>query len=91
MSTSIEVTLHKISEDGMPDMHELLGRVAFIWDGYIVSGWPRPQDEMDDPDESVWETADDTLGDWDFEGVEYWMEFPVALWDLAPEDARVVG
>lgn len=37
MSTEITIMVHDIATDGLPDMENLIGRVAFIWDGAIVS------------------------------------------------------
>jgi hypothetical protein len=34
------VKIHAVASDGLPDMDRLVGRVAFIFDGCVVSGWP---------------------------------------------------
>jgi hypothetical protein len=36
----IPIIIHEIVVDGLPDMDRLAGRVAFISDGCVVSGWP---------------------------------------------------
>lgn len=74
----ITVKIYKISEDGYPDIENnknLKGRIAFLWDGNIVSGWPV------DKEEGSWET-DDVGKAGLFYGVTHWVEFPVAIWDI---------
>lgn len=34
------VKIHDVATDGLPDMEALTGRVALIFDGCVVSGWP---------------------------------------------------
>lgn len=77
--TDITVKLHSIETDGLPDMDNLCGRVAFIWDGNLISGWPL-EDEGEYPGE-VWEPSDDAMGK-QYWGVEYWIELPAPLWNL---------
>lgn len=79
MSAQITVIVYSIAEDGLPDMDDesLTGRVAFIWDGAIVSGWPlnrlgRPADH--------WEPSEDRFGG-EVSGVTHWVEFPDPIWD----------
>lgn len=50
----MEIKVRKIAEHGLPDMDKLVGRVAFIFDGCIVSGWPLDPDG----DEIPWEAND---------------------------------
>lgn len=70
----MEIKVHAIAEDGLPDMEKMTGRVAFLFDGCIVSGWPL--------DHEQWE-ADSTVGRHGvFRGVTHWIEFPVAVWDI---------
>jgi hypothetical protein len=84
MSEQVMITIHPIAEDGYPDMNELVGRVAFIWDGNIVDGWPLhvdPQDH-DSPFTGMWEAADDKLSSVQcFVGVTHWVEFPEPIWN----------
>ena len=78
------IVLHKVSEDGLPDMHDssndMTGRVAFIWDGNIVSGWPI-KDMVDTLGRALWEPAEDRFGG-PVAGVEYWLELPTPAWSL---------
>lgn len=43
---TLSIIIHEIAEDGLPDMDRLVGRVAFIFDGCIVSGWPLPRERF---------------------------------------------
>lgn len=36
----IEIKIFDIDADGLPDIDSLTGRLAFLWDGAIFSGWP---------------------------------------------------
>lgn len=66
-----------ISIDGLPDMKKLVGRVAFIFDGCIVSGWPLdmyPQDQ--------WEANDDVGRKGVFTGIEKYVVFDKPIWEL---------
>ena len=49
----------EISKDGLPNMTKLTGRVAFIFDGCIVSGWPLYG--VEGHIESEWEADSDKL------------------------------
>lgn len=94
MTEQITATVHAIAEDGLPDMDnkDLTGRVAFIFDGCIVSGWPLvPRQEFadiyqragvyeDDPD--LWEGNSDVAHNRPFYGVTHWVEFPEPLWSI---------
>lgn len=83
MSTNVTVTVHAVAEDGLPDMdrEEMVGCIAFIWNGAIVSGWPiGPEYEGDDdPDEVRWEPSEDRFGG-PVMGVTHWVEFPEPPW-----------
>lgn len=76
MSTRISVIVHEIRLDGLPDMTELTGRVAFIFDGHVMSGWPL----IRGPEEKRWETAEGDNPYYD--GVTHWLEFPVPVEEL---------
>lgn len=78
MSSFISVIVHDIEADGLPDMDELTGQVAFIFDGCVVSGWPL----IRGPQETRWEANDDVGRGLPFEGVTHWLEFPVPVWEL---------
>ena len=43
---TMDIIIHEIAIDGLPDMDALTARVAFLVDGCIVSGWPLPRDEF---------------------------------------------
>lgn len=73
----LKVIVHDIEQDGYPDMDTLTGRVAFVWDGNIVSGWPNHN--TDGQPEGTWEPAEDRFGG-PVSGVTHWIEFPVPLW-----------
>lgn len=78
MSKVIEVTVHEIAQDGLPDMddEDLVGRVAFLWDGSLSSGWPIRGEE------NLWETDGDMGASGTFSGVTHWLEFPMPFWDI---------
>ena len=73
----IEVTVkvHDIASDGLPDMDTLVGRVAFIWDHEIVSGWPL-EDGTHNVRPDIWEANSDVGRIGPFHGVTHWVEFP---------------
>jgi hypothetical protein len=65
-------------------MDELVGRVAFIWDGNIVDGRPLHVDpeDHDSPHTGRWEASDDKLSSVrEFAGVTHWVEFPEPIWN----------
>jgi ankyrin repeat protein len=79
------IKVHEISKDGLPDMDyymdddALIGRVAFIHNGAIVTGWPVDGEE-------AWET-DKVVGKRGlFYHVTHWVEFPIPIWDMEGED-----
>lgn len=73
---TITAKLHEIATDGLPDMDSLTGRVAFLFDGCIVSGWPL--DEREDG-VTLWEADSDVGRLTKFYGVTHWIEFPLPL------------
>jgi hypothetical protein len=75
------VIIHKIEDDGLPDMenYDLTNRVAFIFDGSIVSGWPLKGDAMEG---TLWEADTDVGRPGPFSGVTHWVEFPVTIQEL---------
>lgn len=74
----VTIRIHDIAEDGLPDMDALVGRVAFIFDHEIVSGWPLHR--RDEEDGSVlWEADSDIGRHGPFYGVTQWVEFPESL------------
>jgi len=78
-----EIIVHEIKTDGLPDMDNLTGRVAFIWDGAICSGWPLYLDDPSDPESLLWEASEDEMGRVKFHGVTHWVEFPKPVWKLS--------
>lgn len=78
------IRIHSIADDGLPDMDELTGRVAFIFDGCIVSGWPLHIDPTDysTPYSGAWEPNSDVGRNTRFAGVTHWIEFPVPIWEI---------
>lgn len=93
MSTKlISMTIHEIATDGLPDMNfdgsDLIGRVAFIFDGSIVSGWPLDPVECshiydnygwDGSEGALWEANSDVGHTRPFGGVTHWVEFGTTL------------
>ena len=76
----MEIVVHEIATDGLPDMDSLTGRVAFIFDGCIVSGWPlRPHLFQSPADQWRWEADSDVGNGRIFAGVTHWVEFPVPV------------
>lgn len=77
-----KIKIHEIATDGLPPRDSdgnlpdhLVGCIAFIWNGAIVSGWPINGTDL-------WESDEDAMGVRPFSGVTHWVEFPVAVWDL---------
>ncbi len=93
MSKQYTITVHTIAEDGLPpkdfEQAGLTGRVVFIFDGCLYSGWPltdegpdgydEQADDPEDPEEVEWEDSETAQK---FGGVKKWVELPVAGWDL---------
>lgn len=76
MPRDLTVRVHSVAEDGLPDMDALTGRVAFIFDGSVVSGWPLSDGRYNPP---RWEADSDVGRVTQFEGVTHWVEFPEPL------------
>lgn len=88
----ITVIVHDILTDGLPDMDDdaMVGRVAFIWDGSIISGWPQrpgPGLTYDNPLKAHWNGAEDRFHG-PYAGVRYWLELPVAAWQIGREQGN---
>lgn len=75
----IIVKVHEITSDGLPDMSILVGRVAFIFDGCVVSGWPLREGQL-------WEANSDVGHRGPFAGVTHWLEFSEPVWELASQE-----
>lgn len=63
-----------VKKDGLPYMDKLTGRVAFIFDGCIVSGWPL--------ENGNWEANEDVGRFGEFSGVEKYIVFDKEIWNL---------
>lgn len=75
----ITIKVHEIATDGLPDMDKLVGRVALLFDGNVVNGWPLA--DLDDEGRPLWEGGDVSNGK-SFYGVTHWIEFPDPLWEI---------
>ena len=82
MSKEMTIKLHEVDTDGLPDMDDLVGRVAFVFDGCVVSGWPLR--ELDDEDHRLWAANEDVGRITKFANVTHWIEFPEPVWVFAP-------
>lgn len=73
----MNVIVHEIAVDGLPDMDndDLTGRIAFVFDGCVVSGWPLTR--VGQP--HLWEANTDVGHNQPFGGVTHWIEFPVPV------------
>jgi hypothetical protein len=86
MSKDYTVKVHEIATDGLPDMDNLVGRVAFIHDGDVYSGWPVTPEDGDVTDHFgengvLWESSSDFVHGL-FSNVTHWIEWPVPEWQL---------
>jgi hypothetical protein len=103
---TLEIKVHEIAIDGLPDMDKMLCRVAFLWDGNIVNGWPIRRGTGILADDEfmgwpyLWEADSDKTsnGLWTknkgsllFAGVTHWLEFPDMLHEIAPPTLYVVA
>lgn len=80
----LTIKVHTIAEDGYPDMEALVGRVLFIFDGCIVSGWPLhvvPTD-YSTAYSGLWEADSDVGHGRPFSGVTHWIELPMTEWEI---------
>jgi hypothetical protein len=75
----ITVRVHEIAIDGIPNMDTLTGRVALIFDGCIVSGWPLGRGKWH---EGRWEANSDVGHGRPLSGVTHWLELPVPAHEL---------
>lgn len=72
--------VYSIEKDGLPNMDELTGRVAFIFDGCIVSGWPLFG--IDGHKEDEWEANSDVGRHVVFRGIKKYIVFDAPVWRL---------
>jgi len=87
------VIFHEVATDGLPSKTLPPGRVAFIFDGCVVSGWPLdPKDAafsnayeragVDPRESAIWEGDSDVSNGRTFSGVTHWIEFPLPLAEI---------
>lgn len=82
------IIIHEIATDGLPDMSKLIGRVAFIFDGCVASGWPLLSTEHPElysgrnTSEVLWEADSDIGHGKPFAGITHWIEFRDPVWEL---------
>jgi hypothetical protein len=83
------MNVYDIEKDGLPNMEELTGRVAFIFDGCIVSGWPLyklnercPGNNFPEYGVNDWEADGDVGKAGVFSGVEKYIIFDKSIWEL---------
>lgn len=81
----LTVKVHEVATDGLPDMDEMTGRVAFIFDGCLVSGWPLGSDGM------LWEANSDVGQNVAFADVTHWVEWPEPVWETASDKSTTTG
>ena len=74
MNELLTVDLRDVAVDGYPNMDALTGRVAFIFDGCVVSGWPLY--ELGEDGFRTWEADSDVGRTGAFAGVRKWLVFP---------------
>lgn len=74
---NITVQVFQTKKHGLPNMSDLsnTGRVAFIFDGCVVSGWPVPGTKL-------WEPNSDVGRSRNYMGVTHWLLFPEPVWDI---------
>lgn len=77
---TIKVTVFETEKDGLPDMSVLTGRVAFLFDGSTVSGWPLYPEHSKNRDE--WEADGDVGRHGRFCGVKKYIVFDKPIWEL---------
>ena len=73
MNELLTVDLRDVAVDGYPNW-SVRGRVAFIFDGCVVSGWPLY--ELDEDGFRTWEADSDVGRTGAFAGVRKWLVFP---------------
>ena len=96
MPQEVTIRVHRIAEDGLPGPATLAaGRVAFIFNGRVLSGRPlHPDEHLEIYAQARAETgpageprqlreAEEEVAHrrW-FDGVTHWIEFPEPIWTL---------
>ena len=82
------IEIFEVDVDGLPDMDNLVGRVAFIWDGNIVNGWPLYKIHLRDPGNNYpeytkydWEANNDVGISKVFSEVTKYAVFDKPIWE----------
>ena len=80
----MKIEIKNIKKDGLPDMSKLKGRVAFIYDGCIVTGWPLKgcKEDLGQFTEDMWEGNSDVGHNSIFKGIKYYVIFPIPLFEI---------
>jgi hypothetical protein len=96
MSQEVTIKVHRIAEEGLPDLTTLAaGQVAFIFDGRVLSGRPLHRDEHPEAytqarveagpagaPRQLWEADEEVAHRRWFDGVTHWIEFSEPIWKL---------
>lgn len=82
----VTVRVHAVEEDGFPK-REVIDeqRMAFVFDGAMISGWPSRLDPRPARTGVLWEAHPDVsprASEREFSGVTHWLEFPVPVGTL---------
>lgn len=92
---TIEAKLYEIEKDGLPNMDKLTGRVAFIWDGAIFSGWPLydihiryPENNHPVYGKDVWECSENRASGI-FRGVTHYIIFEKPMYDYEKKPKKL--
>ncbi len=78
----VKMTVHEIAKDGLPS-DDILDRVAFLFDGCIVSGWPLKHLDYGDLG-CPWVTDSYVGKAAKFVGVTHWVEFETTFYQFGP-------
>ena len=83
----VTVQVHAVDEDGFPKREVLDDqRMAFVFDGAMISGWPARRDPRPGKVGVLWQAHPDAFNGesgHEFSGVTHWLEFPVPVGTLA--------
>ncbi|PSR53910.1 hypothetical protein AHMF7605_10465 [Adhaeribacter arboris] len=75
----INIKIFSIKEDGLPSTDEChTGRVAFFYQGHIISGWPTREINKDDE----WEADSDVGKLGVYTGVTHYTVLPKIIWSI---------
>ncbi len=74
--TEHKIKVYSVEDDGLPDMDNLTGRVAFIFDGAIFSGSPLPEEDGG----ILWQNDEGPISQ--FYGIKHYVVFEKSLWEF---------